>query len=296
MASPNEGTPLATPERWEDTVGWIANLLELFPDNPFTTGAEFVANGLVWIARHASGDLPGLHSMDGDGDLIEALQSPPGPPSESYSALVSNYNPTGNVLEVMLDVGRRSVLRVRQRSGGAVGGRLADRSVGRLVHSRLADRLFRSGRQPGAAAVTHVNFFSQPETSRFLVNALTGKRAVARAGRSGEGASRQAAAAIGRAEGALPPVRDGPCDARRLDDGIVRPRPIDRAAPPDTLARHRRQRRSHVRATAVAARALSRHAADRHREDHEHADRRRDEARARSWRLRACCPARTGCS
>ena len=88
VASPNDGTPLATPERWENTVGWIANLLELFPENPFTTGAEFVANGLVWIARHASGDLPGLHSMDGDGELIEELQSPPGPPSESYSALV----------------------------------------------------------------------------------------------------------------------------------------------------------------------------------------------------------------
>ena len=50
VASPNEGTPLATPRRWEDTVGWVANLLELFPDNPFTTGAAFVANGIVWIA------------------------------------------------------------------------------------------------------------------------------------------------------------------------------------------------------------------------------------------------------
>jgi len=42
VASPNEGAPLATPQRWGDTVGWIANLLELSPDNPFTTGAEFV--------------------------------------------------------------------------------------------------------------------------------------------------------------------------------------------------------------------------------------------------------------
>jgi hypothetical protein len=58
VASPNEGTPLATSRRWEDTVGWIANLLELFPDNPFTTGPAFVANGLVWLAQHLSGDLP----------------------------------------------------------------------------------------------------------------------------------------------------------------------------------------------------------------------------------------------
>ena len=44
VASPNDGTPLATPKRWDETIGWIANLLELFPDNPFTTGAAFVAN------------------------------------------------------------------------------------------------------------------------------------------------------------------------------------------------------------------------------------------------------------
>ena len=65
VASPNEGTPLATPKRWDEPIGWIANLLELFPENPFTTGADFVANGLVWLANHASGDLPGLRSMDG---------------------------------------------------------------------------------------------------------------------------------------------------------------------------------------------------------------------------------------
>ena len=77
VASPNDGTPLATPTRWQDTVGWLANLLELFPDNPFTIGAEFVANGIVWLARHASGDLPGLHAMDGAGSLIGDLQAPP---------------------------------------------------------------------------------------------------------------------------------------------------------------------------------------------------------------------------
>ena len=105
VASPNEGTPLATPSRWEDTVGWIANLLELFPENPFTTGAEFVANGLVWIARHASGDLPGIRAMDGDGELVRDLQSPPGPPADCYSALAANYTPRENVLQRLLDVG-----------------------------------------------------------------------------------------------------------------------------------------------------------------------------------------------
>src|SRR5262245_1366116 len=52
VASPNDGTPLATPRRWQDTVGWFANLLEMFPtDNPLVTGPEFVANALVWLAN-----------------------------------------------------------------------------------------------------------------------------------------------------------------------------------------------------------------------------------------------------
>ena len=51
VASPNEGTPLATPRRFEDTIGWIANLLEILPDNPFTTGSAFVANAIVWLAQ-----------------------------------------------------------------------------------------------------------------------------------------------------------------------------------------------------------------------------------------------------
>ena len=68
VASPNEGTPLATPRRFEDTIGWIANLLEILPDHPFTTGPAFVANGIVWLARHIAGDLPGLAAMNGDGE------------------------------------------------------------------------------------------------------------------------------------------------------------------------------------------------------------------------------------
>ena len=49
VASPNEGTPLATPKRWDDTVGWFANILEMFPDNPFTTGASFVGTTVTTV-------------------------------------------------------------------------------------------------------------------------------------------------------------------------------------------------------------------------------------------------------
>ncbi len=175
VASPNDGTPLATPARWQDTIGWIANLLELFPDNPFTTGAEFVANGLVWLARHASGDLPGLHSMDGNGQPIAELQGPPGPPPDAYSALVSNYNPSANVLQRMIDTG------VDQFFGSAndlvvptEGGWKVDHSgVTYVPASRIG--CFGPGGNLAPNSVTHVDFFPHPETVDFLVTSLAGQ-------------------------------------------------------------------------------------------------------------------------
>jgi CHAT domain-containing protein len=178
VASPNDGTPLATPQRWGDTVGWIANLLELFPDNPFTTGAAFVANGLVWLARHASGDLPGLHSMDGNGRQIASLQSPPGPPSEPYSALVANYNPTGAVLLRMLDTG------IDQFFGTANdlvvptqgGWRVPQPGTVFIPAARIG--CYGPGGNLSADSVTHVNFFSRPETVDFLTRALSGEQQI----------------------------------------------------------------------------------------------------------------------
>jgi hypothetical protein len=176
VASPNEGTPLATPQRWGDTVGWIANLLELFPDNPFTTGAEFVANGLVWLARHASGDIPGLHSMDGNGEMIAALQAPPGPPMNAYSALVSNYNPSGAVLLRMLDTG------IDQFFGSAndlvvpsEGGWRVDQPGTMFIPSARIG-CFGPGGNLAPDSITHVNFFSQPETVDFLARVLSGEQ------------------------------------------------------------------------------------------------------------------------
>jgi hypothetical protein len=175
VASPNDGTPLATPRRWDETVGWIANLLEMFPDNPFTTGAEFVANGLVWLANHAAGDLPGLHAMDADGDLIAAIQRPPGPPPDAYSALVANYHPTDKVLERLLDIG------IDQFFGSAndlvvpsEGGWRIDHSSGTYIPAARIGCFGAGGNLP-QDSVTHVSFFSHAETVDFLVNAVLGR-------------------------------------------------------------------------------------------------------------------------
>jgi len=174
VASPNEGTPLATPKRWDDTVGWFANLLEMFPDNPFTTGASFVANGLVWLANHASGDLPGLHSMDGDGELIADIQMPPGPPENAYSALVANYQPTGDALRRLVDVGiDQFFATANDLVVPSEGGWRVDGSNTGIPAARIA--CFGPGGNLAGDAVTHVGFFSQSATVDFLVNGLLGQ-------------------------------------------------------------------------------------------------------------------------
>lgn len=176
VASPNDGTPLATPQRWDETIGWMANVLELFPDNPFTTGAAFVANGLVWLANHASGDLPGLHAMDGDGDLIAALQSPPGPPVDAYSALVANYQPTGAVLQRLLDVGiDQFFASANDLVVPSEGGWRIDRASTTFIPATRIG-CFGPGGNLALDSVTHVTFFSHAETADFLVNGLLGRQ------------------------------------------------------------------------------------------------------------------------
>jgi hypothetical protein len=175
VAAPNNGTPLASPDRWENTVGWIANLLELLPDNPFTIGAEFVANGLVWIANHASGDIPGLHAMDGDADPIRELQTGAPPPADAYSALVANYHPPANWLKRLVDVG------LDQFFGSAndlvvptEGGWSVFRSSRFFIPAARIGCFGPGGNLPGDS-VTHGSFFGHQETADFLVAALEGR-------------------------------------------------------------------------------------------------------------------------
>ncbi|MBL9211525.1 MAG: CHAT domain-containing protein, partial [Opitutaceae bacterium] len=169
---PNDGTPLATPTRWEETVGWVANVLELFPANPWTTAAEWVAEVLVWLAWRVSGGCPGLQAMDSAGGLLAALQQPPGPPAAAYSALVANYHPTGNIAARMLDVGVDSFFgSANDLVTPTEGGWRVDRDGANHV---AAERIgcYGPGGNLAARDIQHLNFFSQPETVNFLVRAL----------------------------------------------------------------------------------------------------------------------------
>ncbi len=172
---PNDGTALATPSRWEETVGWVANLLELFPANPWTTAAEWVAEALVWLAARASAGCPGLHAMDTAGPLVAELQCPPGPPPQAYSALVANYHPDAGVAARMLDVGIDAFFGcANDLVTPTEGGWRVDRDGTRHVAS---DRIgcYGPGGNLSAAGVQHLNFFRQPETVDFLVRALAGE-------------------------------------------------------------------------------------------------------------------------
>lgn len=176
VASPNEGTPLASPDHVTTYTNWLSNVLELFPDNPFTTGLEFVSEALSWIARRIGGGLPGLASMDSKGEIIRALQSPPGPPAEAYSALVANYEPGEAVLQRIVDAGADLFFpTANDLVVPTEGGWRVDRGTGAAIPGERVGCFGLGGNLTQREPVNHVNFFEDPTTVDFLVRALRGQ-------------------------------------------------------------------------------------------------------------------------
>lgn len=175
VACPNAGTPIATPARWQDTVGWFANLLELFPDNPFTTAAGFVSEAIVWLARHLSADIRGLHAMDMRGGPITELQRPPGPPAGAYSVLAANFEPDANLALRLADLGLDAFFAsANDLVVPTEGGWRIDTGSAPAVDAKHIGCFGPGGNVASSTRtdVHHVNFFSQPETVEFLVRAL----------------------------------------------------------------------------------------------------------------------------
>jgi hypothetical protein len=174
VAAPNQGTPLATPRRWDETLGLMANLIELLPSNPWTTGADFVANGLLWLAKHVTGDLPGLASMDGDGETIANLQGAGGPAEGQYWTLGANFHPDARWWQRLVDAGvDRFFDGANDLVVPAEGSWLIDGPGAVVPAHRIA--CFGAGGNLGNPSVTsvhHVSFFDQAETVAFLLHAL----------------------------------------------------------------------------------------------------------------------------
>ena len=174
VAAPNEGTPLATPARWDQTLGLVANLLEMFPDNPWSTAAEFVANGLLWLAKHLTGDLPGIAAMDADGAIVAGLQRSGSRFDGSYSALTSNFHPTGTILARLLDAGADAFFAgANDLVVPAEGSWLAD-AAGSLIPAERIGCFGPGGNLTAANGqpIHHLNYFNDEATVRFLLHSL----------------------------------------------------------------------------------------------------------------------------
>ncbi|MBA5872960.1 MAG: CHAT domain-containing protein [Nitrospira sp. CR1.2] len=177
VASPNGGTPLASPDHVTQYTNWLSNVMELFPENPFTTGVEFVSEALSWVARRLVGSLPGLASMDNNGEIIQALQATPGPPGEAYSALVANFEPNAALLQRIVDAGADLFFpTANDLVVPTEGGWRVDPGIGTAAIPGTRVGCFGlGGNLPQHQPVNHVNFFDDPGTVDFLVRALSGQ-------------------------------------------------------------------------------------------------------------------------
>jgi CHAT domain-containing protein len=178
VASPNGGTPLASPNRFQDLLNWLSNLIDYFPDNPFTTAAGFITEGLAWLAHAVQVDIPGLAAMNSQGQVIQQLQLPPGPPPRTYSALAANFEPDHNLLQRMLDVGVDLVFRTaNDLVVPTEGGWLVDPGAAPVIPGDQIGCFGRDGNvaNPPDGPVNHVTFFSRTATVDFLVESLQGK-------------------------------------------------------------------------------------------------------------------------
>jgi hypothetical protein len=179
VASPSMGTPLASPGQWDQKLSFFANILELLPENPFTTGGAWLAEALKWFAGNVLGNCPGLVAMDPQSDYIDALQAPPDVPDGTlYYALVSNFQPPREWWARLSDMGVDAFFGgandlVVPTEGGWKSSYALDEWIG-------GDRVACFG--PGGnlrpdlpAAVHHGGFFSQAGAVSFIMNCLQGK-------------------------------------------------------------------------------------------------------------------------
>ncbi|MEL7164781.1 MAG: CHAT domain-containing protein [Pseudomonadota bacterium] len=175
VASPNEGTQLATPDRWEDTVGWVANILDLFPPNPVTSNIAMLAHWITWFTKFGVNAAEGLDAMNRTGDQIRTLQRPPGPPAGAYSAIVSNFEPTAKLWARALDLGVDWIFgEANDLVVPTAGGFRVDRNLDFIPREQIGVYGPGGNLVPEGGPVHHMNSFAQRQTQEFLFRALTG--------------------------------------------------------------------------------------------------------------------------
>lgn len=178
VACPNGGTPLADPSHWDRKLSFIANLLEMFPENPFTTGAAWLTESLKWFAANVLGNCPGLSVMDPQGGYLHELQQAPDLPADvSYHAVASNFHPPKEWWARLADMG------VDQFFGGAndlvvptEGGWKTSDVVSEWIPGNRIACLGAGGnlRQEQPSSVHHSGFFSDADVSAWILSCLRG--------------------------------------------------------------------------------------------------------------------------
>ena len=179
VASPSMGTPLASPELWEGKLSVFANVMELLPvpENPFTTGAAWLAEALKWFAGNVLGNCPGLVVMDPKGDFIDEIQNPSDAPADTlYHALVSNYQPPREWLPRLGDMAMDGFF------GGAndlvvptEGGWKTADTQDAWIHSKHVACFGPGGNLASATAIHHGSYFGQADSVAFMLSCLKGE-------------------------------------------------------------------------------------------------------------------------
>ncbi|HEX5855800.1 MAG TPA: CHAT domain-containing protein, partial [Thermoanaerobaculia bacterium] len=174
VASPNGGTPLASPARWHGLAAWLANLGEMFPGGALAFGLDFAAEALVWMAGRAGGALPGIAAMDPAGEYLEQLNAIAVRRYEA-AAVVARYEPRGAAARRLVDAAAGVFFEdpndlVVPTEGGTLLGAAPPVPAEDIV------RFGPGGNAAPAAAVHHLNLFAQKEAKeRIKIFFLEGK-------------------------------------------------------------------------------------------------------------------------
>ncbi len=227
VAGPQQGTALARPQRYRDTLGWLANLLDALPDNPLTSAMSWVSGSLSWFAAEALGVLPGLADMDPDGPVIAAFRERGSSDVPACHAAVTEFEASGalrlRLADALVDAffAEANDLVVPTAGGWQLGPPGA-------AEIEAARRLSFAPKAPGAASeVHHLNILAQPATAGFLLAALgatTQRRSVlTRGGRKGRPAGPAATAPASAAGGVPAAIVDDSFHLLVLGDPEARP-------------------------------------------------------------------------
>jgi hypothetical protein len=168
VASPNVGTPLASPARWDRLAAWLANLGEMFPGGTLEFGLDFAAEALVWMAGRAGGTLPGIAAMDPSGEFLEKLNAAATRRYEAAAA-VARFEPKGSVARRLIDAATGVFFEdpndlVVPTEGGTRLGAAPPVPAVDIVRFGPGD------------AVHHLNLFAQRETREGIKNFLERKK------------------------------------------------------------------------------------------------------------------------